>query len=125
MKRTCVALVLLLGSCGQEGPAVSATAVALTEGSITVASPRLIVGEVALQIANVGEFSHTLVVTDDAGVVVAASGLIAPGVTSTMDVLLLPGGYQFSCRIVSSGPDGAVFDHYQLGMRAHVAAEEG
>jgi uncharacterized cupredoxin-like copper-binding protein len=64
------------------------------------------------------------VVTDDDGVVLAATGLIGPGQGVTLTLDLVPGAYQFSCRLVASR-DGQVFDHYQMGMVADVVVEMG
>lgn len=121
MRRAILAMALLVAACGSAAPATSATAVVLTEGHIAVDSVHLAAGAVTLDIANVGQFPHTLVVTDTAGAVLAATGLIAPGESATLVVDLVPGDYQFSCRIVSSA-GGEVFDHYQMGMVARVEA---
>jgi hypothetical protein len=121
MKRLFFAVVVLAGSCASAPPLVSSSAVTLVEGAISVESPHFAAGEVTLQIGNAGEFSHTLVVTDDGGSVLAATGLIGPGEAATLTLDLVPGTYQFSCRIVASA-DGRVFDHYQMGMVARVVA---
>ena len=122
MKRLILAVAVLAGACGPATPVVSSSAVTLIDGSITVESPRFASGEVTLEIANSGEFAHTLVVTDDDGVVLTATGLIDPGEHVTLTLDLVPGAYQFSCRLVASS-DGQVFDHYQMGMVADVVAE--
>ncbi len=119
MKRTIAALVLLAAACGTAAPTVSSSAVVLTEGHIAVDSTHFASGGVTLAISNAGEFAHTLVVTDEGGAVLAATGLIGPGEQLTLAVELVPGSYQFSCRIVSSF-EGQVFDHYQMGMVAQV-----
>lgn len=124
MKRLVLAAAVLAGSCAPNAAPVSSSAVTLVESSITVESPRFAAGEVTLQIDNVGEFSHTLVVTDHGGAVLAATGLIGPGEVMTLALNLVPGVYQFSCRIVASA-DGQVFDHYQMGMMARVVAAAG
>lgn len=124
MKRLLLVAVVLAGSCGSTAPLVSSSAVTLVEGSIAVESPRFAAGEVTLNIGNAGEFSHTLVVTDDGGAVLAATGLVGPGESVTMTLDLLPGVYQFSCRIVGSF-QGEVFDHYQMGMVARVVVADG
>lgn len=85
----------------------------------------LTAGRVVLDIENTGQYGHTLVVTTDAGAVVAATGLIAAGDATTLEVELSPGGYQFSCRIVATGGDGALLDHHQLGMKADVRVRSG
>ena len=77
-------------------------------------------GQVELVATNDGEFGHTIVVTSGSGEVVAASGLVAPGETLTMSVDLKGGAYVISCRIVTAGEDGAIFDHYEQGMWTEV-----
>jgi len=123
MKRLAL-LFAMVAACSGPTPGVSSTSVGLAEGSITIADPVLTAGTVSLDIVNTGQFGHTLVVTTDAGVVVAATGLVAPGDSAALEVTLAPGGYQFSCRIVSVGGDGQLLDHYQMGMRADVAVRE-
>ena len=125
MKRVILLAALFVSGCGSATPGVAATPVVLTEGSITVVHRTLAAGRVSLEIGNKGQYDHTLVVTTDAGVVVAATGLIAAGTTTNLDVDLAPGGYQFSCRIVAVDGDGAVVDHYQLGMKAEVRVRAG
>lgn len=114
-----VAVFLIITACGGAATTTSASAVVLTEGHIAVDSTWFDAGEVTLAITNAGEFSHTLVVTDDFGEVIAATGLVNPGEQATLVMDLAPGSYQFSCRIVSSF-EGQVFDHYQMGMMARV-----
>ena len=120
MKRRWVpALALLtLSSCG--GAAVSETSVALTEFSVAPVADRLKAGTVELSVSNSGEFSHTLVVSDNAGTVVAATALIDPGETSRLSIDLQPGAYMFTCRIVGQTGTGEIVDHYQRGMVARV-----
>lgn len=125
MNRSLAVLVLVVSACGPAAPGASSTPVVLTEGAITVVHPSLASGRVSLEIDNVGQYGHTLVVTRDTGAVVAATGLIAPGTATTLEVDLAPGAYQFSCRIVATGPDGGVLDHYQLGMKAAVRVRTG
>ena len=118
-------LVALLAACGGAAPGATQDSVGLDDGSITLATASLAAGRVTLDITNVGEFGHTLVVTADDGVVVAATGLVLPGTATTLEVDLASGAYQFSCRIVSVSADGTLLDHYQLGMRADVRVREG
>ena len=124
--RRFLATVAFLTACGGvSDTAAPATAVILVDGGMTVEHDRLAAGRVVLEIANTGQFGHTVVITTAAGEVVAATHLLAPGETLDWGVDLAPGAYQFSCRIVASGPNGEVFDHYQLGMRADVAVVAG
>jgi hypothetical protein len=77
----------------------------------------------AITVENHGEWSHTLVVTTEAGHVVAASGLIESGTSAMLDVSLEPGAYVFTCRIVAQDDEGGLSDHYQQGMSRHVIVE--
>lgn len=69
-----------------------------------------------IPVSNSGAFAHTLVVTDAAGGVVAATTLLQPGESADLDVALDPGTYAFTCRIVVETPDGALVDHFEEGM---------
>lgn len=75
----------------------------------------------AISVENGGEFPHTLVVSTPDGKVITATDLVAPGETATLDLALDPGTYQFTCRIVSQGPDGQLIDHFERGMHTTVA----
>ena len=122
--RRVVGIFLLLSACSQAAPGVAATEVELKEGSITVEHRVLAAGQVSLEIENYGKYPHTLVVTTESGMVLAATGLVPPGESVVLPVVLGPGGYQFSCRIVATAPDGSLLDHYQLGMMADVVVRE-
>jgi hypothetical protein len=111
-------LVLAVTACGGPGP--STTAVDLGEFWITAGDRVLSAGTVDLLVANQGEFSHTLVVSDASGTVVAATDLIRPEAETVLTVDLQPGSYTFTCRIVRGLDDGTVVDHYQQGMAASV-----
>jgi uncharacterized cupredoxin-like copper-binding protein len=122
MRRIAIATIVLLAACGGGQP-TTATSVELAEGSIEASSTLLQAGPVAIAIVNAGEFTHTLVITSGDGTVVAATGLLPPGDQLEMGVTLPPGAFQFTCRIVSQGEDGQVFDHYQLGMSQAVTVQ--
>jgi len=107
--------VLLVAGCGEAAP-TSATSVDLHDGRLEASSTVLRPGPVDIDIRNAGEFPHTLVITTGDGMVVTATGLVAPGEELEMAVTLDPGTYQFTCRIVSQTEDGRILDHYQLGM---------
>ncbi len=70
----------------------------------------------SLTASNSGQFAHTIIVTNGDGVVVAATDLIQPGETTTLDVDLTEGKYQITCRIVAEKDDGRIVDHFQEGM---------
>jgi hypothetical protein len=113
-------MLALLALPGCSGAAVSETSISLAEFSVTPVEDRLKAGNVDLFVSNAGEFSHTLVVSDSAGTVVAATALIRPGETSSLSVDLQPGAYVFTCRIVGQSDSGEIIDHYQRGMVARV-----
>ena len=111
-----VALVVSLGSCAQTG---SATSFELAEFSIT-GPDQLTADTASVQASNSGEFAHTLVITDEAGEVAAATDLIQPGETSNLAIELSAGLYSFTCRIVIEDGEGRLVDHYQAGMNTTV-----
>jgi uncharacterized cupredoxin-like copper-binding protein len=111
---------LLLSAC--DPGADTDMSVELTEFSI--ASPSSIGDHVdEIEVTNVGEFTHTLVITDSEGEVAAASGLIQPGETFHLDLDLAPGTYSFTCRIVAQDGDGNLIDHYEAGMNTMVEVQ--
>lgn len=69
-----------------------------------------------IPVANSGVFAHTLVITNPAGSVVAATKLLQPGESVDLEVALDPGAYSFTCRIVVETPDGTLVDHFEEGM---------
>ncbi|HEU4917052.1 MAG TPA: hypothetical protein VFV13_10860 [Acidimicrobiia bacterium] len=84
---------------------------------------RIPAGTDSITVENIGEWSHTLVVTTEDGLVVAASGLIESSAAITLDAPLAPGSYVFSCRIVAEDEDGGLSDHYERGMSHRVIVE--
>ncbi|HEX9643910.1 MAG TPA: hypothetical protein VGC11_07920 [Acidimicrobiia bacterium] len=116
-----LALVAAVAACGSADPA-SAAFVDLREGAIETSTDVLASGEVTLLVENVGEFPHTLVITDSADGVLLATNLVQPGETVSATLDLPPGELQFTCRIVTTDDTGAVIDHYQDGMRRTVTA---
>lgn len=78
----------------------------------------------SVDVSNSGSFPHTLVVTDSAGNVMAATDLIGPGESTELALDLDPGTYSFTCRIVAQGPEGEIVDHFEAGMNATVSVSE-
>lgn len=110
--RRLLVVVLLVAGCGS---AASDDSFILDEGSI--AGPDLLAAGVGeLQISNVGEFNHTLVVTNSDGTVVAATEVLPPGTSAVLTVDLVEGTYQVSCRLVGQDSEGNLIDHYEQGM---------
>lgn len=123
VKRRWFLMLALLALPGCSGAAVSETSISLAEFSVTPVEDRLKAGNVDLSVSNAGEFPHTLVVSDSAGTVVAATALIRPGETSSLSVDLPPGAYMFTCRIVGQSDSGEIIDHYQRGMVTRVEVD--
>ena len=112
---------ILLASCTATG-AGNAT-YDLTEFSIT--GPNTLAdGASVITAHNSGEFAHTLVITTDKGVVVAATDLIQPGDTIGVHVALPVGMFQITCRIVAQTDDGRLIDHYEAGMNQLVEVND-
>lgn len=91
----------------------------LVEFSIT-GPDQLGPGSTSLTVSNVGEFPHTMVVTDSSGEVVAATSLVQPDQSVELAVDLRPGRYSFTCRIVAQDSEGQLIDHFESGMAATV-----
>lgn len=105
-------VLLLVAGCGSTA---SEDSFILDEGSI-VGPDVLLEGSGELQINNVGEFNHTMLVTDAGGSVVAATGVLPPGTSTVLVVDLPDGSYQVSCRLVGQDSEGNIVDHYEQGM---------
>ncbi len=80
-------------------------------------------GTDAITIHNTGEYNHTLIITNDSGEVIAATGLVAPGTDVVLPVDLGLGIYTFSCRIVAADDEGNLIDHYERGMYRTVSVD--
>lgn len=117
--RKLLLVVLTLGivSCGGSPGAGEVT---LTEFAIDTGG--VAAGGDTLTVTNDGQFSHTLLITEEDGTVVAATEVLRPGDASTLTVDLAPGVYRFTCRIVIETGDGRIVDHYEEGMVADVTA---
>ena len=99
------------------------SSVTLREFEVEVAE-RLRPGTLTLQVANEGEFAHTLVVSTVEGTVVGSTAVLPPGATASLRLDLEPGKYQLTCRIVVEIPDGSIVDHYAEGMAATVTVPQ-
>jgi uncharacterized cupredoxin-like copper-binding protein len=117
-----LAIVLLVLVAGCATAPSSGSSFVLDDGSI-VAPATISNGTTTLEISNVGEFNHTLVVTDSEGNVLAATDVVAPGTDTNLSVDLQPGAYQVSCRLVGQDGDGNIIDHYENGMFGQLVVE--
>lgn len=120
--RRSLLLLSLIAACS--GPVAGNGSFVLHDGSID--GPERVggTGVSSFEVANVGEFNHTLVVTDSAGKVIAATDLVPPGSETNLEVDLPPGLYTVSCRIVAEDDDGNLIDHYELGMYRNVVVTD-
>lgn len=120
MSKSLLALTMALTLTACSGAVEAEQGFDLSEFSIE-GPARLTSGNSSLSVGNSGQFPHTLVISGDDGTVIAASDLIPPGETAQLELFLDDGAYQFSCRIVSQTPDGAIVDHYEEGMAKTVS----
>ena len=117
--RLLIFALITIAGCSAQTAAGGAEYV-LRESAIDGPSRLALSGPTTLHATNIGEFSHTLVVTDDRGQVIGATGLVAAGDEATLEVDLAAGTYVFSCRIVAEDNEGNLLDHYELGMHRTV-----
>ena len=110
-----VAATVLLGSACGAGTPVSSAQFDLGEFTIDGENLVLAAGSIDLAISNVGEIPHTVVISRVGGKVITGSEVIQSGESGSLAVTLAPGEYEFTCRIVAEF-DGALVDHYELGM---------
>ena len=107
--------MFLVAACAHGSPT---DAVVLDEFSIAL--PHIDLSTSELAVRNEGDFTHTLIISDELGEVVFATGAIEPGGAETVPVEFGPGAYQFSCRIVVETEDGGISDHFERGMAAEL-----
>jgi hypothetical protein len=115
-------VALFLAACSS-GVAATTDRVDLDEFSIGTNSSRWAAGPVTLTVENVGERTHTLIITEADGTVVAATDILDPGQAADLEVQLEPGEYELTCRIVVEGGEGQIFDHYEQGMHTSINVE--
>ena len=121
MKRsvTMAMVALVLAACGS-ARGTGSIEVTLDEWEIGLSNSRFVDGPVELNVANSGEFPHTLVVEGPGGEVVAATEVIPPGSTGELQLDLAEEDFRFTCRIVATTDDGTVVDHFAEGMSATI-----
>lgn len=112
------AVALLVAACSSA--AASEAEYQLSEGVIDGPDILTRSGAATIHVDNIGEYSHTLVVTNVEGEVLGATALVESGDEATLDVDLEPGTYVFSCRIVAEDDDGNLIDHFEAGMHRTV-----
>ena len=79
--------------------------------AIELPQTELAAGSYTIEVANEGDATHDLVIEDAGGNEVAASEVIAPGQSGTVEVSLQPGEYVFYCSIGN---------HREMGMEVAV-----
>ncbi len=80
-------------------PAVSTLEAALVDFAVEMPQTELPAGTYTVAVANDGGASHDLVVEGPDGEDVAASDILAPGESGTVEVVLEPGEYVFYCSV--------------------------
>jgi uncharacterized cupredoxin-like copper-binding protein len=93
--------------------APSPVALRATEVDFAIELPQteLAAGSYTIEVVNEGDATHDLVIEDAGGNEVAASEVIAPGQSGTVEVSLQPGEYVFYCSIGN---------HREMGMEVAV-----
>jgi uncharacterized cupredoxin-like copper-binding protein len=99
----------------ESSPASAPSPVALraTEVDFAIELPQteLAAGSYTIEVVNEGDANHDLVIEDAGGTEVAASEVIQPGQSGTVEVSLQPGEYVFYCSIGN---------HREMGMEVAV-----
>lgn len=117
-RRLAAGALLVVAACSTQ--AVAQPDYVLREGAIDGPSRLAVSSPSMIQVNNTGDYSHTLVVTNDSGQVIGATGLVESGAETTLEVDLEAGTYVFSCRIVAQDDEGNLNDHYEQGMHRTV-----
>jgi uncharacterized cupredoxin-like copper-binding protein len=92
-------------------PAPVALRATEVEFAIELPSTELTAGSYTIEVVNDGDGTHDLVIEDAGGTDVAASEILGPGQSGTVEVVLQPGEYVFYCSIGN---------HRQMGMEVAV-----
>jgi plastocyanin len=82
-----------------ETPASSSLSAGLVDFAIEMPETELEAGTYTIDVANDGRASHDLVVEDAGGSEVAATEILTPGGSGTLEVTLEPGEYAFYCSV--------------------------
>jgi hypothetical protein len=112
--------LLAVAACATKAPPPTEAKVDLYEYRIETEQPALAAGLVEIEVLNEGSRWHTLVVSKVGAETVAATPIIPPGTTHHLKLDLEPGIYEFTCRLVATKDDGALVDHFELGMVTRV-----
>lgn len=100
-------------SPAESSAASSPATLRATEVDFAIELPQreLEAGDYTIEVVNEGQASHDLVVEDASGNDIAASDILAPGESGTVEVSLEPGEYVFYC---------SVGNHRGMGMEVSV-----
>jgi len=122
VRRTAAFISLaLIAACSTQ--AADGSGYTLREGAIDGPDKLTAASPATIAVDNIGEYSHTLIVTDEDGEVVGATGLVESGEQTSVRVDLEAGTYVFSCRIVAQDDEGNLIDHFEQGMHRTVTVE--
>ena len=123
MRRILLGLLgVLLLACSAPTPVNGPVEVELDEFYIEPEAAVIAAGTVDFVVFNEGEFPHTMVVAGESGQVVFASDVLNSGERMNVELDLVAGVYQLTCRIVVQLEDGQLIDHYQNGMGTAIEA---
>jgi hypothetical protein len=115
-----LAALFVVVACASDAPLPTEAEVDLYDYWIEAEQPALAAGLVEIEVLNEGSRWHTLVVSKVGAETVAATPIIPPGTTHHLKLDLEPGIYEFTCRLVATKDDGALVDHFELGMVTRV-----
>ena len=87
------------GGAETTSPASSTLQPALVDFAIEMPETELAAGTYTLEVANEGGASHDLVIEGPDGEDVAATEILAPGTSGSLEVTLEPGEYSFYCSV--------------------------
>ncbi len=86
-------------AAGAQTPGTSALRTSLTDFAVEMPETELEAGTYTIEVTNDGRAGHDLVVADAGGSDVAATEVLAPGASGTVEVALEPGEYSFYCSV--------------------------
>jgi hypothetical protein len=123
--RRLIGLLILLTACAGIARSPEATVkVELDEFYLQAESVLWRAGRIEVAVLNDGAYPHTMVVTRADGHVLYATPVLASKESVSLRLNLDPGTYQLTCRLVLAADDGAIIDHYELGMSTAVTVAD-
>jgi hypothetical protein len=106
--------VAVAASSSAAGTTPARALVFAKEYRLTASRETVPAGRVVMQLRNIGEDDHDLVVRRLGGAILATTGIVGPGRLGQLTVRLTPGRYVLFCSVA---------DHEQRGMRRVLQAK--